>query len=333
MPPRVSVLLPYRDACPHLAAALASIRAQTFADWELLAIDDHSRDASARLLGAAAARDGRIRLLTNPGRGLADALNHAAAHAEGAFLARMDADDIAHRDRLGRQWALLRAWPALDLCGTAVRVFGPAAAGGRLRYAAWLNRQRWPWQVARARLVECPVAHPTFFMRRAALDRLGGYRAFDGPEDYDLVLRLLARGGRVANCPEPLLHWRDTMQRASRTDPRYRPAAFFQLKRAHLLETFLADGAPCVQWGAGIAGKAWLRTWPADRRPEYVVDVAPRRVGQRVHGVPVVPPAALDPPGSRRIVVAVGVPGARAQLRAWFAPRGYTEGRDYLFVA
>src|SRR5580765_7181694 len=101
--PRVSVLLPVRDAAPWLASSLASLARQTLADHEVLAVDDGSRDDSGGLLDRAALRDPRIRVRHTPALGLPAALNLALSLARAPWLARHDADDLSHRDRFARQ--------------------------------------------------------------------------------------------------------------------------------------------------------------------------------------------------------------------------------------
>src|SRR5690606_37978741 len=218
--PRVSVLLPCRNAAEHLPEAIASLEAQTYADFEVVAVDDGSTDATAALLEAWAARDGRIRVLRTPPRGLVPALAGALDASAGELIARMDADDIAEPDRLARQVALPDASPDVVACGTRVRYFPRAAVrDGARRYEQWLNALTDPEELARDIFVECPIAHPTLVVRRAALLAVGGYRDPGWPEDYDLVLRLWAAGGRLANVPAVLLRWRERPDRTSRADP------------------------------------------------------------------------------------------------------------------
>jgi len=104
------------------------------------------------------------------------------------------------------------------------------------------------------------------------------------------------------------------------------------MKRRHVLPWIERTGKPMWQWGAGEVGKVWLREWESTR-PAAVVDINPRKFGKRIHGYEVVEPDALPAPGQAVTVVAVGAPGARDEIRAWFGARGYVEARDYWFVA
>jgi glycosyltransferase involved in cell wall biosynthesis len=194
--PRVSVVLPARDGGAYLADAVASILAQSFADLELLLIDDGSRDGAVAALAPLAARDPRLRLLENPGAGLVAALNYGLGQARGELVARMDADDFARPERLARQVAFLDASPDVALVGAQVAFIDAAGAptGERSRFPTA------PAAVAAALAARgCVIRHPTIVARKAALLAAGGYRApCEGAEDYDLWLRLSERA-RLAN--------------------------------------------------------------------------------------------------------------------------------------
>src|SRR5687767_9335364 len=118
-PPRVSVLLPVRDAAGTLPACLDSLRRQTFGEFEVIAVDDGSRDASACVLASFAVADRRLRVLSGGG-GIVASLSAAAAAAGGDLLARMAADGVARAERFARQVTRLDAEPALDVLGSRV---------------------------------------------------------------------------------------------------------------------------------------------------------------------------------------------------------------------
>ena len=336
--PTVSVLLPVRDAQPYLDAALRSIAEQTMGDFEVLAVEDGSTDGSAEALHRWARSDPRVRVLPGgtPGRplGLVAALERARAGARGRYLARMDADDVTPPDRFARQTALMEEDPATVLCGLPVRyVPREELSDGALAYERWINGLEDPDAIARDLFVECPIAHPTFLLRRDATDAVGGYRSRDWPEDYDLVLRLWEAGGRFRQAPGAPHHWRDHPKRASRTDPRYAIARFQALKSAVLARSRLSGGHPVV-WGAGPTGKAFARRLAAlDRPVSAFVDLDRRKIGQTIHGAPVLAPSALGPPAGRHALAAVAGAVPRAEIRSALATLGWVETRDFTAVA
>jgi glycosyltransferase involved in cell wall biosynthesis len=337
-PPAVSVLLPVRDALPTLDAALDSLAAQTLADYEIVAVDDGSRDGSAERLAERARQEPRLRVLHTGGAGLVAALNLGLAQARAPLVARFDADDLAHPRRLALQAARLRAEPGLDALGCRVELFGDGdcAAGnaGMRRYVAWLNALVDHDAILRDIYVESPLAHPSVVLRAARLRALGGWRAFDGPEDYDLWLRAARAGWRFGKLPQVLLRWRDSAARLTRRDPRYAPERFRALKIEALEAAPLVARRPVVVWGGGPIAKGWLRAL-RERGHDVaaLVDVAPRRVGGRVGGVPVVSLEAVPRLAGALHLAAVGQPGARQRIRALAASLGLSDGCDLIAVA
>jgi glycosyltransferase involved in cell wall biosynthesis len=332
--PLVSVLLPVRDEAPYLGEALESLSAQTFADFEVVVVDDGSVDESAEIAAAHAADDSRFRLLRAPRSGLVDALERARSHARGRFLARMDGDDVALPERLSVQLDALEV-ERLDACGTGVAYFPEAEIrDGSRRYERWLNGLVTTEAAARDVFVECPLPHPTLLVRREAVAAVGGYRRCDWPEDYDLVLRLWAAGARFRNVDRVLLRWREHAGRASRRERVYGLDAFVRCKVHHLRATLLRGGNTVVLWGAGPVGKAFARELLAEG--EHVVafvDVDPRKIGHAVYGIPVV---AVEEALRFREAFALGAAAgeaAREQIRETVAAQGRTDGRDFVAVA
>ena len=330
-PPRVSAVMPVFNAETTVARAIASFRAQTLEDWELIVWDDGSKDGSVDAAHSAAGGDPRIRVVEAPHTGIVAALQHACAQSAAEYIARMDADDVALPERLAAQVALMDAIPELGLCGCQVRLAGEPGPGLR-RYANWLNALAAPEDIERDLFIECPAAHPAFFVRREAYHAAGGYQDHGWPEDYCLLMRIHKAGYQLANVDAALLEWTHRPDRLSMNDPRYAEAAFRALKRHYLREGPLKRHPAFHQWGAGEVGKRWLREW-GRHTPAAVVDINPRKIGRTIHGVPVVPPEDLPPPGHGYTLVAVGAPGARAEIRAWFTQRAYRELRDYRFIA
>ncbi len=330
--PLVSVVLPFRDAAATLEDAIESIAEQTLTAFECVLIDDASTDGSAARAAAFAAGDRRFRLVRG-GNGLVHALNTGIAAARAPLLARMDADDISDPRRLELQVAALHADPQLSVVSSLVECFPTSAvAAGMRRYERWLNGVRTPAAIRDAMFVESPIPHPTALMRRAALTDIGGYRHTGGPEDYDLWLRLLLAGHRFAKVPAVLLRWRESPRRLSRIDARYTLRRFFATKLAHF-PAAVPTTRELTICGAGPTGRRWARAL-AERgyRIGRFVDVAARRVGTTIRGIPVCPP---EPPQRDRTfaLAASGTPGARVAIERWLRDCGLEPWRDYLAVA
>lgn len=333
--PLVSILLPVRNGTATLTAAIDSVEAQTLGDYEVVVVDDGSTDDTPRTLAEWAARDSRVRVIVQPPSGIVVALERARSAASAPFLARMDADDISEPTRLAAQAALMEREPELVACGCGATYFPEdRVRDGALRYQEWINAAVTPEEISREIFVECPLAHPTFFLRASAIDAVGGYENVAWPEDYDLLLRLWSAGGRLGKVAAPLLRWREGPRRLSRTDPRYGHGAFLACKVHHLRRTLLRGRAAVIIWGAGPVGKAAARALTAAGTPvRAFVEVDPRKVGQEIHGAPVLDTAGGLQIGRALHLAAVGQPGARERIRATLEEAGLKELKDFVAIA
>jgi hypothetical protein len=215
--PRVSVLMTVYNGARHLRAAVDSIVGQTFHDWELIVIDDGSADESPRIL--AGYGDPRVRATCLPRNiGRTPALRQAFAMARGELVAVLDADDVAHRERLAKQVAYFDAHPDTVLLGTwarfvdergdTLRHWRPPTDARALHHSlGWAN----------------PIAHSTSMYRARIAADVGGYPA-DLPyaQDYGLWLRLAQRGN-LAILAEELCDQRIVATSMTR-GPRFRTA-------------------------------------------------------------------------------------------------------------
>jgi glycosyltransferase involved in cell wall biosynthesis len=332
--PEISILLPVFDAAATLPACLRSIARQTRRSWECIVVDDGSSDASRPLAEDAVAADARFRVISTPHRGLVAALNEGIGHCRGRYVARMDADDWMHRDRLARQAAALEAAPELSAVGARVRLFPRQKLRHGMRsYERWLNAIDSREQVRADAYVECPISHPTLFIRREVLMAFG-YRDVGWPEDYDLFLRIHTAGHAMDVVPQRLLAKRCSPGRLSRTSEAYGIDRFTACKASFLADSFLARGDRYVLWGYGGTGRA-LRRALHDRgkSPAAIVELHPRRLGNTIHGAPVIAPHALEQWRHLRLVASVAGAVARGQIRTALARMGYRELSDFVCAA
>ncbi len=186
-----------------LPDALRSVFAQTMPDWQLLLLDDGSTDGSLEL--ARAVRDPRVSVRSDgQNRGLATRLNELAAMAEAPLLARMDADDLMHPERLARQVAWFEAHPDTDALGTGTYTMD---AGGQLHGQRWADPL--PATVAEVLRRELFV-HPTV-MFRTSFARANPYDP-SYPRAEDVALWCTIRPtARLAVLPRPLHFYREPL--------------------------------------------------------------------------------------------------------------------------
>ena len=196
-PPRVSVLMPAYQAEPYIREAVTSVLAQTFADLELIVLDDGSTDGTAGVVRAI--EDPRVRLLVRPHRGLAAARNELLAEARGEYVAVMDADDIAMPERLARQIAYLEGHPQVGVIGGWSELFGRESRidGLPVEDAA----------IRRLLRVGTALSDGAMTARREVMLRAGGYDPAALWVDWDMDLRLAAVT-RLHNLPEVVIRYR-----------------------------------------------------------------------------------------------------------------------------
>ena len=212
--PLISVILPVYNGAADLEKSIGSVLAQTVTDFEVVAINDGSKDESGRLLNQVS--DPRVRVIHQDNMGLAATLNKGISVARGEFIARQDQDDLSHPDRFARQLDYMRQNTGCTLLGTAAEIWVGDAPSDRThdhptRHAV----------LAFDLLFNNPFVHSSVMMRRDAVMAVGGYTtdpARQPPEDYELWSRM-AREGGVANLPERLLVYREVPHSMSRTGP------------------------------------------------------------------------------------------------------------------
>lgn len=281
--PIISVAMSVYNGERFLASAIESILAQSLDRFEFLILDDGSRDGTRAIIEHYAASDARIRATFRPNKGLVASLNELIGAARAPLVARMDADDLCHPERLAKQHAFLTAHPEVGVVGSWTddideqdRPYGVTAPDHPVTHEAFLEaiEQGLPL-----------LCHPAVMFRRDLVLGVGGYRAaFRHCEDLDLWLRL-ASLTRIANIPERLLHYR------------------------HYGEQVSSRHATLQQVGAAVARLAYAERQAGRHDPTAALDVLP-------------PIAELDAlfgrPGMARAVRARVAPGllySRAALR------------------
>lgn len=199
---RVTIGLPFHNCGRTLVRALRSVFAQTYRDWELILVDDGSTDASRAI--AAAVRDERVRVVADgENRGLVARLNQIARLARGAYVCRMDGDDLAHPDRVGLQVRYLDAHGDVDVLGTMAVAIDAEDRPSRLR-AARPELLRDPGAVLRAG----GLIHPSVMARIEWLRRFPYDPDFPRAEDLELWVRSCG-ASRLDQLPLPLYFYRE----------------------------------------------------------------------------------------------------------------------------
>ena len=310
--PAISFVLPVHNAEKTLGQAIQSILCQRYPSFEVIAVDDGSTDATPAILRTYSARDPRIRPVFCQKNGLIETLNKGLSLSKGTFVARMDADDICHPDRIGIQLQFMMSKPEISVLGTQIRCFPLPNVGEGFRiYESWINALLSPGDIGREIFIESPLVHPTAFIRKSALDEVGGYEDNGWAEDYDLWLRLYTNHKQFAKIPRILFSWK-----------------LGPLKKSPNV----------IIWGAGQIGrrisKHLLREGVA---LNTFVDIDPRKIGSSRRGAPIVSPDELPSvwraAGRPLVLAAVPSRGARELIRNHLNRLGLKEGKNFICVA
>lgn len=200
--PIMSVVMSVFQGERFLSQAIDSILEQTFRDFEFIIIDDGSTDDSGSILESYRRSDSRVRVYSQKNSGLICSLNRGCELAQGQYIARMDADDIAVRNRLGSQLYYMQEHPAVGVLGSAVEFIDQTGRALRISRNPLENAD-----IQRALMDSDVLFHPAVMMRKDAFVSVGGYRNVVHAEDYDLWLRI-AESYELANLPEVLLKYR-----------------------------------------------------------------------------------------------------------------------------
>jgi glycosyltransferase involved in cell wall biosynthesis len=199
--PSITVCMAAHNAADTIAAACRSIINQTETDWQLVVVDDGSKDTTAAIVEGL--NDPRIILVRNPSSlGLAQSLNVAVDHAGGDYIARMDADDLAFPERLALQTSFMRTNPDIDLVGGNAMVFDDLKG---LMGCTTVPGQH--VSICRKPERGMPILHPTWFGKTAWFAENRYDPAFSRAQDYELLFRT-RRHSRFANIPDVVLAYR-----------------------------------------------------------------------------------------------------------------------------
>lgn len=200
--PAITILMAVYNGISTLDMAIRSIRNQTFDAWELVLVDDASKDDLQSFV--AKYGDPRIRVIRNASNlGLAASLNRGIDLAEAPYIARMDADDVSYPRRLEVQYEFLKKHPAVDVVGSKALVFGVAGNAMGVIPVAETHESIWNARLAGA----FPLYHPTWMGKTEWFRRHKYDPSFRKAQDYELLLRA-AGTSTYANVAEILFGYR-----------------------------------------------------------------------------------------------------------------------------
>lgn len=278
----ISVVMGVYNAATTLAATLDSILGQTERDFECIVVDDGATDATPDILADYAARDPRIRVITQANAGLTRALIAGCAAARGTYIARHDAGDLSDPRRFELEKRALDADPNVVFVSSATHYAGPELE------ALWIARPtgaaRQPAHVldptVPGALTDGPTHHGSVMFRRDAYERAGGYRAaFYYGQDFDLWLRL-AEIGKFQGIDEALYTARITADSISGS-ARARQEELGRLSRAALDARQRGESEKGILDRAAAITRVTTRPMSSRGNGLYFIGEALRRNGDR----------------------------------------------------
>ncbi|GGK06046.1 glycosyltransferase family 2 protein [Parabacteroides faecis] len=196
--PAISVCMPFYNVEHYIEEAIESVLNQSFRDFELILINDGSTDNSVQI--AQKYTDERIFLINNP-HGFIDSLNAGLDRAKGKYIARMDADDKMHPDRLLIQYNYMEYNPEIAACGAGLKRFGSSEAA---YIPMILDSDEIELAFTKANCFTIGVIRTDFLRTH----NIRYNKRFIYAEDYRLWADIVLAGGKLCNLPQILYYYR-----------------------------------------------------------------------------------------------------------------------------
>jgi glycosyltransferase involved in cell wall biosynthesis len=331
----VSLVIPSYNHALTVNLALSSCVQQTHKNCEIIVIDDGSTDTSLTSLNEFKLKHHHIRVVSIVHSGVASAFNRGIEEAAGDYIARMDADDVMHPEKIAKQVKFLDENPEVGVVSCLVQHGGNRETQeGYARHIDWINSLVTHEQISLNRFIDSPVCNPTVMFRKELVNRHGAALEGNFPEDYEMWLRWMDAGVRFEKIPEVLFTWNDLPTRLTRNDERYSPDAFGRAKIQYLVKFIKQNnptGRPLYVCGGGrITRKKSKLLIESGIDIGAYVDIDPARVGSEIDGVLVIALSDLPPKESAYVVNFVSVRGAREELQKLLESKGFEHGPDYI---
>ncbi|MEW4924076.1 glycosyltransferase family 2 protein [Algibacter sp. 2305UL17-15] len=328
----MSILTPFKNTGQFLEECLQSIIDQTYTNWELLIVDDHSTDNSYDIVETFAKKDERIKLLKNDGNGIIDALRLAFKNSSGEFMTRMDSDDVMLPNKIKVLANNLLNSGKQHIAIGLVDYFNEHGIGsGYKNYETWLNNLTEKGENYNEIYKECVIPSPCWMIHREDLIACDAFQPNVYPEDYDLAFRFYKQGFRCIPCDTVIHKWRDYSTRTSRTHVHYAENHFIPLKINHFLEIDYDSSKNLVIWGAGAKGKFMAKLFLEKHIPfEWICD-NPNKIGKDIYGKKLLNFEALSEIKNPQSLITVANKEAQKDIKSYLNKLNLEPFKDYIF--
>ena len=329
---KISVLMPFKNTAQFLEESIESVIKQTYSNWELLAVDDHSSDRSLSLVRDYASKELRIKVLSNNGQGIIPALRTAFSQSSGTLVTRMDSDDIMMPNKLEYMAkSLQKVGPGHLAIGQVSYFSATGISDGYARYEKWLNSLTANGTNYQEIYKECVVPSPCWMTFRSDLEKIGAFNPDRYPEDYDLVFRFYQSGLKCLPCDQVLHRWRDYAYRTSRTSEHYAQNYFLDIKVHYFLELDYNSTRPLTLWGAGNKGKTIAKLLKQRGIDFFWLCDNPKKIGKKIYGIELLPYPILKSTPNPQSIISVANSEAQSSIRNYLGHLGMTPMVDYFF--
>ncbi len=333
--PLVSIIMAVKDTEPYLRDCLDSILAQTYNNWELIAVNDHSSDQSPQILHEYAQKDSRVRFLNSDAPKLIPTLQVGYSASKGELINRMDSDDKMPEDKIQ---ALVSEWMkygkgTVIAGGTEHFVDEGTVGDGFIRYERWLN------EVARTSTHyqeiyrECVIPSHCWMVHREDFDAVGAFDPIIYPEDYDLCFRFYRYGLKIVGMDKILHFWRDRSDRISRTWDEYKDNRYFDLKLRFFYELDRDYYRPLILWGAGRNGKDMAKLLLSNQDTFHWACDNERKIGKDIYGITMEHFDCIPEINNAQIIIVVSSPDGKKEIEAQLQSWNKQPVKDYWFFA
>jgi glycosyltransferase involved in cell wall biosynthesis len=330
--PLISILIPFKNTSKFLKGCLDSIVEQTYINWELLIVDDHSSDDSYSIVKTFEEKDTRIKLFKNSGHGIIDALQLAFSKSSGQLITRMDSDDLMRPNKLEILANNLLKYGKQHIAIGLVNYFShEGIKSGYENYEIWLNNLTQKGINYSEIYKECVIPSPCWMVYREDLLACDAFNPKRYPEDYDLAFRFYKKDIKCIPCENVLHDWRDYDTRTSRTHIHYAENHFLDLKLYYFLQLDFNPKKTLVLWGAGNKGKKVAKILiKKDITFEWICD-NPKKIGKDIYGKSLKPFKFLEAVENTQSIITVANKIAQKEIKNYMKTLNLKPLEDYIF--
>ncbi|MBT8244223.1 MAG: glycosyltransferase family 2 protein [Winogradskyella sp.] len=328
----VSILTPFKNVSNYVEDCLDSILKQSYTNWELIIINDHSTDNSNEIVEKYAEKDSRLKLFKNTGNGIIEALRYAFLNSSGSYITRMDSDDIMTENKLEVMVNQLEEYGKKHVALGLVKYFSDTGiSNGYAKYETWLNKLTKTGKNYTEIYKECVIASPCWMLHREDLVACDAFNPNRYPEDYDLTFRFYEYGYKCIPNDHLLHYWRDYSTRTSRTHEHYAQNYFLDIKLHYFLKLDYNSSRPLTIWGAGFKGKTIAKKLVENKIDFHWICDNKNKIGKDIYGVKLKPFEALKTIERPQTIVTVANEEQQRQIINYFDALDMKQVRDYFF--